>query len=128
MSHFVVSRRYTREAIHAAVGGDLVSYLPNSGGSVVCGCFRTERSMNPGAPALVIYGEGPHVEQSAHLVSVQASPIPVFLFREHNEWEYRGRYICVRHENDPIAVQDMMAAFPERGVIVGILFFKRVGD
>lgn len=45
---FERQKTYTREQIHAALGGNPRAYLPVKGGRVVAGCFKTD--LNPGAP------------------------------------------------------------------------------
>ena len=38
---FVQGESYTRDFIHDQLGGEKVSYLPQKGGRIVCGCFST---------------------------------------------------------------------------------------
>jgi hypothetical protein len=91
-------KTYTREQIHAALGGDMWSYLPVSGGRVVAGCFRTD--LNPGAPEVVLPGTGDQIEASAEILAAQAEPIPVFLKDGPNRWRYVGDYRCVGLSRD----------------------------
>lgn len=90
---------YTREQIHAALGGDTWSYLPVSGDRAVAGCFRTD--LNPGAPEVVLPGEGDKIEKNAEILAAQADSIPVFLKDGPNRWRYVGDYRCVRLSRDP---------------------------
>lgn len=60
---FELGHKYTRRAIHEAVGGDLQSYLPRYRGRVVCGCFT--QTLNPTAPDIVLVGNAPNVIKSA---------------------------------------------------------------
>lgn len=39
---FMRGDSYTRDQIHAELGGETVSFLPQRDGRIVCGCFRVE--------------------------------------------------------------------------------------
>ena len=124
---FVVARTYTRREIHNALGGSMQAYLPTVQQRVVCGCFKPTPRYNPDAPEKVTIGR---VEDRAEprLVAQQTDPIPVFLFRESNAWEYMGRYRCTGLSTDQQLLLREMEANPARGVIAGVLYFERVGD
>ena len=36
---FAIGAHYTRDEIHSELGGEKVSFLPQKGGRIVCGCF-----------------------------------------------------------------------------------------
>jgi hypothetical protein len=95
---FERQKTYTREQIHAALGGNPRAYLPVKGGRVVAGCFKTD--LNPGAPEVVLPGTGDQIEASAELLARQAEPIPVFLKDAANRWRYVGDYRCVGLSRD----------------------------
>lgn len=82
---FERQKTYTREQIHAALGGDTWSYLPASGGRVIAGCFRTD--LNPGAPEVILPGTGDRIEDRAEMLAAQPEPIPVFLKDATNRWD-----------------------------------------
>ena len=99
---FTIGRRYSREEISAALGGSEVEYLPTHNGHVVCGCFTLEH--NPEAPDIVIPGTGKVIEREAKQFCEQDYPVPVFIKRRVNEWEYVGDHKAVRFSTDPAEV------------------------
>jgi hypothetical protein len=93
---FVVGEVYTRDRIHTILGGETLSYLPQTGGKIVCGCFSPES--NPEAPYEILVGgadagesEG-QILRKARRLSRQDGSIPVFLRRAANEWMFDGHY------------------------------------
>jgi len=123
---FKIGQTYPRMEISNELGGDYVSYLPMHGGKVVCGCFKKIPKYNPGAPEEVTIGKGPKVESAARKISQQHEPIPIFRFRYNAAWEYIGDYRCTKYETDPVLCQRKMHENPERGLIVGVLYFEKV--
>ena len=85
-------QHYTREEIAAAHGGSIIEYLPRAGGRVVCACLRTDPDFNPEAPRVILPGRGRDIEDSAADLVEQRGPIPVYLKRATNVWEYVGDY------------------------------------
>lgn len=81
---------YTREEIHARVGGSVRSYLPHVGGRVVAACLRLDT--NPDAPSVILVGTGEGIEHAAELLVAQRNPVPTFLKRAVGVWEYVGEY------------------------------------
>jgi hypothetical protein len=86
---------YTREQIHAEFGGEMVSYLPQKGGRIVCGCFSTDS--NPDAPNEILVGGHDEagsspIERKARMLASQREPIPTFLKQTANAWVYEGKY------------------------------------
>lgn len=94
-----VGSLYTRDQIHARLGGGLQDYLPHKNGRVVCGCFRTDT--NPDAPEVILPGIGPDIQKWARVFRNQKNPIPVFIKKESNGWEYVGDYKVDRWTDDP---------------------------
>jgi 5-methylcytosine-specific restriction protein A len=93
---FVEGESYTRDFIHTQLGGEKVSYLPQKGGRIVCGCFSPD--LDPEAPHEILVGgadedgtEGPIVKK-ARMLFRQDGSIPVFLKRATKEWMYDGHY------------------------------------
>jgi hypothetical protein len=128
---FKTGQTYSRKIISDSLGGSIHHYLPFKYGRVVCGCFEANARYNPDAPEKVTYGPGPIVEDSAKRVREQGNQgesIPVFLFRDKGEWEYKGRYRCIGHSRDRDKLKKEMGKNPERGPIVGILYFQRTSD
>ncbi|QDV39271.1 hypothetical protein [Tautonia plasticadhaerens] len=93
---FVRGESYTREHIHAELGGETVSYLPQRAGRVVCGCFSQDS--NREAPYEILVGgsdeEGVDrpILKKARQLAKQGGPIPVFLKQGPNAWMYDGHY------------------------------------
>jgi hypothetical protein len=96
---FTVGRKYSRKEISTALGGSEVEYLPTENKRVVCGCFTLEH--NPEAPDIVIPGTGKVIEREAKLFCEQDYPVPIFIKRRTNEWEYVGDYKAVRFSTSP---------------------------
>jgi hypothetical protein len=96
---FVLGRKYTRKQIKAELGGSDIEYLPFEAGRVVCGCFTLEH--NPEAPDIVIPGNGPVIQRMARVFCEQDYPVPIFVKRRPNEWEYVGDYQVERSSTAP---------------------------
>lgn len=63
MKSFIVGYEYSMRDIHEVIGGDTMSYLPQSGGRIVGGRFK-KGEMNPNAPYQIIVGDLPHSTRS----------------------------------------------------------------
>lgn len=87
---FSIGRDYTRNEIHAKVGGSKQSYLPTKNGAVVAACLTL--MLNPQAPRVILCGRGTRIEPAGELLAEQPNAIPVFLKRDVNRWEYQGPF------------------------------------
>lgn len=87
---FSIGRDYTRNDIHAKVGGSKQSYLPTRNGAVVAACLT--QALNPRAPRVILCGRGAIIEPTGKLLAQQLDAIPVFLKRDVNRWEYQGHF------------------------------------
>ena len=96
---FNVGQGYSRAEISEVLGGSEVEYLPTVDDRVVCGCFTLDH--NPEAPDIILVGTGPVIEREATLFCKQDHPVPVFIKRRPNEWEYVGHYKFERCSTDP---------------------------
>jgi hypothetical protein len=85
---------YTRSEIHRELGGGTQEFLPHVDGEIVCGCFTPD--LNPDAPNEILPGNGPGIVRWATRFYEQRSPVPVFLKRDTNQWEYVGNWIAER--------------------------------
>lgn len=85
---FEVGAEYTRNDIYAQCGGSKQAYLPMVAGKVVAICVKTE--LNPLAPQVILCGKGPQIAATGALLADQSGPVPVFVKRGVNRWEYRG--------------------------------------
>lgn len=95
---FQLGKAYTRKVISSILGGSEIEYLPMENGRVVCGCFTLDH--NPEAPDIVIPGNGRIIKKEAGIFCKQDYPIPVFIKRRVNEWEYVGHYKVARFSED----------------------------
>ena len=103
---FELGSAFTREQIYARVGGSLQSCLPDVEGRVVAACLRLDMNpdapgLKPGAPGVILAGEGEGVERAAELLTGQGEPVPTFLKRRTGEWEYVGEFGAQRCSRDP---------------------------
>ena len=87
---FIVGSQYTRDEIHAKVGGSKVSCLPTHGGRIVAACLS--RKFSPAAPHVVLCGQGPRTGAVSKLLTIQAGELPVFIKRAASRWEFQGNF------------------------------------
>lgn len=87
---FNVGSEYTRDEIHGHLGGSKQSYLPTTSGRVVAACVKLE--MNPQAPQVVLCGRGKVIASAGATLAKQHEPIPIFIKRGINRWEYQGTF------------------------------------
>lgn len=96
-----LGQHYTREEIAAAHGGGTVEYLPNVNGQVVCACLKTDADYNPEAPRVILAGQGFERERAAKWLCEQGGPIPMYLKRAPNAWEFVGTFIVENFSTAP---------------------------
>jgi len=102
MPAYELGRMYTRKEIGSVLGGSQIEYLPTEDKRIVCGCFTLEH--NPEAPRVVIPGTGRVIESAAKRFCAQDYPVPVFIKRKPNEWEYVGYFKVERYSTDPAEI------------------------
>lgn len=114
----------TREEIAAEHGGSIIEYLPRVGGRVVCACLRTDPDYNPEAPRVILPGRGRDIEDSAAALVEQRGPIPVYLKRATNDWQYVGDYDVERSSRLPadIARSERMTG----RAVTSVIFMREV--
>ena len=86
-----VGECYSRREIHEMLGGELISYLPQRDGDIVCGCFCRD-GYDPNAPDEVLVGRKRRNQQKAWLFCEQDWAVPVFLKLADGAWQYVGDY------------------------------------
>ena len=119
-----VGRHYTRDEIHAVLGGNMQSFLPSKNGVVVAACLEPAR--NPDAPTVVLPEVGTVRERTATwLCDHPKYDFPVFLKRATKRWEYVGRYRCERWTDDPDEIRKRTPPV-QRDPIFRVLFLKAV--
>lgn len=123
---FAVGKRYSRKEISAALGGSKIEYLPTENNRVVCGCFTLDH--NPEAPNVVIPGTGRIIQSEARQFCDQDYPVPIFIKRRVNEWEYVGDYKAIRYSTNPaeIAAHHKGSITPMNKV-TRVIFLRRSG-
>ena len=120
MKSFIVGCEYAMRDIHGVIGGDTMSYLPQSGGRIVGGRFK-KGEMNPNAPYQIIVGDLPQVRRKAELLASQAGTIPVFLKEGPNRWRYHGPMRVVSYATDPANVLRTPGAEDREENVAGVL-------
>jgi len=124
---FSLGHKYTRKAISEILGGSEVEYLPTENKRVVCGCFTLDH--NPKAPNIIMPGTGKVIQREAKMFCEQDYPVPIFIKRRVNEWEYVGYYKAVRFSTDSqeIAAHHKGSITPLNEV-TRVIFLKRSGS
>lgn len=87
---FELNKDYSRESIHAAVGGNKESFLPVHRGQIVAACLRPE--LNPKAPDYIVCNSGAAARAAGHTLSHQSTPIPVFIRQGSDSYRFVGHY------------------------------------
>ena len=87
---FKIGTTYTRDEIHAAVGGSKQAYIPTLNGAVTAVCVKTD--LNPRAPRELLCGVGPVIAKTGAMLASSSHKVPVFIKKEVNQWEYVGLY------------------------------------
>jgi len=93
LTGFEVGCTYTRDEIHARVGGSKRACLPTREGAVVAACLL--KSFNPDAPRVVLCGSGARNGPAGALLAAQAGPVPFFTRIDAGRWFYEGRFVVV---------------------------------
>jgi hypothetical protein len=119
---FNLGHYYTRQQIHDALGGGVQDYLPHDYGRVVCGCFR--KDTNPDAPNIILPGNGRDIQKWAEVFREQNYPIPIFIKKQVNAWEYVGDYQVEGWTSDSSEIAKH-AKKSKRPDITSVLFLKR---
>ncbi len=87
---FTTGNEYTRDEIHKYLGGSKQAYLPTVSGHVVAVCITPR--LNPRAPNVILCGNGPKTTLVGAVLAKQHEPLPVFIKRATNRWEYQGMF------------------------------------
>jgi hypothetical protein len=98
---FEKGKSYTREEIHAVVGGNKHSYLPRKKGKVVAACLRPD--LNPDAPHIILCNSCPPERTAGEQLARQGGVIPVFLKENTSSWKFQGLFRVVGSETHPEA-------------------------
>ena len=117
-----VGSLYSRDEIHAELGGGVQDYLPHRDGKVVCGCFTPD--LNPDAPDVILAGDGPEIIRWARVFAAQRLFVPVFMKVRTNEWEYVGRF-RVAHFTEDSRVLERFRDRSGRDDVSGVLILEQ---
>ena len=90
---FKVGNFYTRDEIHAEVGGSKQAYIPTLNCSVVAVCVK--RDLNPRAPRELLCGVGPVIAKTGAWLALTKGKVPVFVKQSVNNWKYMGSHRVV---------------------------------
>jgi hypothetical protein len=82
---------------------------------------------NPNAPTIVLPGFGKLIESSAEIFAAQSIPVPVFLKRRINSWEFVGCYRVTRLSKEPATVSRESTRAGRGGKVSMVLFLEPVG-
>lgn len=122
---FIPGQSYTRDRIHEELGGELVSYLPESGGRVVCACLDPE--VDPQAPRVILPGNGPVIMRKAEKLVRQLDPVHVFLKRGTGDWVYRGEWMTLDSTTSPDVI-DEHARPVGRSDVTSVIWMRPFGE
>ena len=64
--------------------------------------------MNPNAPGEILVGKSPSNIRQAELLAGQSSPIPVFISRIENRWDYWGQYKFDRYDDSSKTIRELV--------------------
>lgn len=121
---FVEGQTYTRKHISEKLGGSEIDYLPMEDKRVVCGCFTLDH--NPEAPNIIVPGTGKIIEREAKQFCKQDYPVPIFLKRDVNKWEYVGDYKAARYSTDPAEIKaHHCGSITDQASITRVIFLQR---
>jgi hypothetical protein len=121
-SQLVVGKEYSLAEVQLLIGGDTMSYLPQTGGRIVGGRFK-KGAMNPRAPYEVLVGDLPMVRRKAELMAEQGGSIPVFLKQDVNRWLFHGRMRLVSYRTDMATIEKGLTGSERDDAVVGVLRF-----
>ena len=122
--NFMINSIYSRDEIHDKVGGSKQSYLPTVNNEVVCGCFRLDDYLNPGAPDEILIGDSKHARACATKLFDSGRIIPVFIKSESNAWEYVGLYRCVDYSEERSVLKQKEKENPNHGKITAVFWLE----
>jgi hypothetical protein len=122
---FERGKTYTREEIHAALGGSRRAALPTRGGRVVCLCLT--RGRNPRAPVEVVVGPGGRQAQLAREFAASGAAVPVFVRAPRGGWEFAGERRVRALLEDPGALLALVAEGAPADASLALLLEEAAG-
>ena len=138
MSVFNLGEFYTRKEISKVVGGGVQIYMPHLNNKVRCVCIQAKLNPSfyeylhskynlPENIEAVLIGKGEGIEHAANLIKNQPKePLPTFLKKEANQWEYIGEYMYFGHTGNNKSVIAEYAEHTERpDEIVDVVFLQK---
>jgi hypothetical protein len=109
----------TKELASELAGGD--SYIRTKNGEVKGLALRLD--LNPEAPEIIVVGIGPRIVQNAHLLASWDKPVPAYVKRSTNRWEYMGLYQATSYRRDDSTIEHFRH-HRLRSDVDGILFLE----
>jgi len=131
--HLIPGQFLTRRDIAALFGGNTRTYLPQTGGRIVAGCF--DPKMNPRVPHEILVGTGRLAHAAARRLMEQEGAVPIFIRRAPARWEYAGEFKAVAYSDHTGELEARIYEVVPRvyeayrktyGDVAGILFLEAV--
>jgi hypothetical protein len=87
---FELNKEYSRENIHALVGGNKDAFLPARHGKIVAACLRPD--LNPQGPDYIVCNTSGAARAAGAALARQAEAIPVFIRQDSDCYRFVGNY------------------------------------
>jgi Domain of unknown function (DUF3883) len=113
----------TQELADATAGGD--DYIRTLNNQVKGLALRLD--LNPEAPEIIAFGDGPRIVSRAKLLLASAMAVPTYVKRDVNEWEYLGEYRATAIRWDAQTIEKY-SANREGEKIAGVLFLESAAE
>ncbi len=120
---FQAGTAYSRDDIHAELGGSKQACLLTKHGAVIGVCFVPD--MNPRGPNVILVGRGPQKEKAAGLFASQAGGVPVFKKQATNAWEFVGNFKADRYLTSTVEAFSFVDG-SGRHDVAGVLLLNRI--
>jgi hypothetical protein len=96
-------------------------FLRYEDGRIVSAALQPK--LNPDAPQVILVGKGPRRERSARLLCEQREPIPVYLKRGTNRWEYMGEFSVERWSEEESEISEH-ARRADRNDVARVIYLR----
>lgn len=118
MTGFAKGTGYTREQIHAALGGGKRGFLLTAAGRVTGLCVT--RAKNPAAPDVILVDGSRAAVGRVRRFAATGAVVPLFIKRRPGDWEYVGDRLVRSFTEDPAALGDLAARAGRGGVALAL--------
>lgn len=100
---FEAGKCYTRDEIHARIGGNIQGMMPTVRGSVVACCIRPEKNYDYRNKLLI--GNFPRKLPTAKQWARERNSVPFFVKQAARQWEFIGHYRVVQDSEDAAVLE-----------------------